>query len=75
MKKNARHLRPQLGGDTQRVLPTDWRLCMCVQSSGKEFLADWGPETVMREAMTRDFKRNRDVWLIAPDGTKHLPNV
>lgn len=70
----ARHLRPQIGGDAQRLLLTDWRLCMCVQSTGKEFLVDWGPETVMREAMDRDSARGRDVWLVAPCGTKYLPD-
>jgi hypothetical protein len=69
----VRQTRPRLGGDTQHVLDTDWRLRMCVRATGKEFQLDWGPEAFMRAAMARELERGRDVWLVAPDGTKHLP--
>lgn len=71
--KVPRSHRPALGGDTQTVLPTDWKLHMCVQASGREALIDWGPEDVMRVELQKQFNANRDVWLIAPDGTKYLP--
>lgn len=60
---------------SQQILPTDWRLGVCVQSTGEDCLEDWGPESLMRASMQRQAARGRDVWLTAPDGTKHLPNT
>jgi hypothetical protein len=47
----------------------------CAQETGKDWFVCSGPEELMRKRMETDAARNRDVWLIAPDGTKHLPAV
>lgn len=52
---------------------TDWKLWMCDQANGRDFLHSWGPEAEARSEMRRMASHDRDVWLIAPDGTKHLP--
>lgn len=51
----------------------DWRLWMCDQESGKDFLHEWGPESEMRASMATHFSHDRDVWLVDPNGKKHLP--
>ena len=55
------------------IKDTDWRLYMCNQETGTDFLNQWGPESEMRESMAREAGWGRDVWLIAPDGSKVLP--
>lgn len=69
-----RQLRPALGGDTQSILPSDWRLFACAQSTGEDSLRDWGPEETMRRAMDFCHAYGMDVWLIDPDGNKHSPD-
>lgn len=59
--------------DTESVLKTDWHLGCCVQSTGKDYLADWGPEKEMREELHVRSRRGEDVWLTSPDGKKLLP--
>lgn len=68
-----RHRRPSLGGIASIILPSDWRLYLGLQSTGSECLLDWGPEVYMRECLSYRAGRSHDVWLVAPDGTKHLP--
>lgn len=65
--------RPKHGGNSQVILATDWRLGMCDQANGKDFLADWGPEPEIRAKMDRETARGADVWITDPDGVKHLP--
>lgn len=48
-----------------------WKLWQCIENSGREFMRAEGTEYQMRTAMAN--LPGSDVWLIGPDGEKHLP--
>lgn len=50
-----------------------WKLWMCDHQNGKDFMYMRGTEAEMRKVMQSEFVRGRDVWLIDPNGKKHLP--
>ncbi len=55
------------------IWPTDWKLWCRLQETGRYSLMRWGEEKRMRTLMQRWFERGSEVWLVAPDGTKHFP--
>lgn len=50
-----------------------WRLWACAQETGTDWLVDSGDKDEMISRMAAEAERGRDVWVIAPDGAKHLP--
>lgn len=51
----------------------DWHLWLCDQTTGRDALWKSGPEAKMRELMNGQAQIGRDVWLVDPNGVKHLP--
>ena len=49
-----------------------WRLYYCDQYTGRDHCSQTGHELEMRVAMDRAICRGEDVWLVDPDGKKHL---
>lgn len=54
--------------------PTDWKLYACNPESGREHLLAWGPQGNAYAELLRMADKDKDVWLIAPDGTKVRPS-
>ena len=50
-----------------------WNLWACAQDSGRDYWVASGSGPEMRLRLANEAAHSRDVWLIAPDGTKHLP--
>jgi hypothetical protein len=58
---------------SQEIKRDDWKLWMCDQANGRDFLYRWGSEADMRKEMAWQHEHGRDVWLIDPAQNKHLP--
>jgi len=54
-------------------VPQLWHLWLCAEASGSERPIGHGDERTMRESMQKHADSGRDVWLVSPDGAKHLP--
>lgn len=55
------------------VKPETWRLVIRDKETGRDRIHRWGDEQSMREEMEAMANSCRDVWLIDPQGNKHLP--
>lgn len=53
--------------------PTDWKLYACNPESGREHLLAWGPQGEAYAELLRMADKDKDVWLIGPEGTKVQP--
>lgn len=51
-----------------------WAIWMCDQGSGNDSMHGTAPESTAKHALLDWAGRGRDVWLIDPEGNKHLPD-
>jgi len=57
-----------------RIGRRDWKLFSRDQETGKEVLIGWGNPDDIHVVMHQLSKSGHDVWTIAPDGLKTVPN-
>ena len=52
---------------------SEYRLFLCDQETGREGMIDSGGRKEMISRMEKDASYGRDVWVVSPEGQKHLP--
>jgi hypothetical protein len=66
-----RYLRSELGGDSELVLDSDWKLRARDRETGEDRMIDWGPRDVMESKLAAKKEAGADVWLLDEEGRKH----